>query len=51
MYVLRKNTKVIFAILACVDMASEHGDRKIEHESHERCDWQTNVYLEAITCT
>ena len=29
-----KNIKVALASLACVYMASEHGDRKVKHESY-----------------
>jgi hypothetical protein len=31
-------TKVDLASLACVDMASEHGDQKVKHGSQSWCD-------------
>ena len=39
MYPQQKTLKVELASLACTDMASEHKDRKIKHESHDWCDW------------
>ena len=40
------------ASLAYADMASEHGGRKVEHESHSCCDRQLStleVVLPALT--
>ena len=36
--------KVIMASLACTDIASEHGDRKVEHESYNRYDQHEDVH-------
>ena len=33
-----KTLRVNLTSLACADMASEHGDRKVEHESYGRYD-------------
>ena len=36
--------RVNLTSLACADMASEHGDRKVEHESYGRYDQHENVH-------
>ena len=37
------------ASLAYADMASEHNNRKVKHESHVDCDWKYPTYLEAVS--
>ena len=37
------------ASLAYADMASEHSNRKVKHESHVDCDWKDPAYLEAMS--
>ena len=39
-----KTLRVNLTSLACADMASEHGDRKVEHESYGRYDQHENVH-------
>ena len=44
------NIKVALASeLSFLDMASEHRDWKIEHESHVDCDWKDPAYLDAMS--
>ena len=39
-----KTLRVNLTSLACADMASEHGDRKVEHESYSRYDQHSDVH-------
>ena len=39
-----KTLRVNLTSLACADMASEHGDRKVEHESYGRYDQHEDVH-------
>ncbi|KRY05372.1 hypothetical protein T12_7622 [Trichinella patagoniensis] len=41
---LFRSTTVNLTSLACTDMASEHGDRKVEHESYRRYDQHEDVH-------
>ena len=36
--------RVNLTSLACADMASEHGDQKVEHESYSRYDQHEDVH-------
>ena len=40
----RETLRVNLTSLACTDMASEHGDRKVEHESYRRYDQHEDVH-------
>ena len=39
-----KTLRVNLTSLACADMASEHGDRKVKHESYGRYDQHEDVH-------
>ena len=39
-----KTLRVNLTSLACADMASEYGDRKVEHESYSRYDQHEDVH-------
>ena len=39
-----KTLRVNLTSLACTDMASEHGDRKVEHDSYSRYDQHEDVH-------